>query len=109
MIVKSESKRWAGSVTVYDQLTLPQVELIEAALEPVETDKDGRYFLTAKDKKVIPALLACVEKWDLQNFPQPAALETWPMTPRKESHELIDTIWRAVLLVYQGEQDIPNA
>jgi hypothetical protein len=104
----SESKRWPGSVTVFDQLTLPQVELIERALEPVEPGPDGRIFLTAKDKKIIPALLVCVEKWDLANFPTPPTLDAWPMTPRKESHALIDQLWRALMDVYTGEQEVPN-
>lgn len=107
MIIASNSKRWPGSVTITEQLTLPQVELIESALEPLQ-DSGKQVFFTAIDKNTIPAIIACVEKWDLKNFPDPVALETWPMQARKESHMLIRLIWEAVIQVYIGEQEVPN-
>jgi hypothetical protein len=108
-VITSPSKRWPGSVTLCDPLTLPQVELIEAALEmPKDVSEDGRVFLTVLDKPQLPAVLACVEKWELQNFPDSPALETFPMTPRKASHDLISWIFVELRKIYLGELEIPN-
>jgi hypothetical protein len=107
MIIQSESDRWPGTVTICDQLTLPQVELIENAFELQQGDGD-KVFFTVIDKRHIPAIIACVEKWELKNFPIPPTLETWLMQARKESHTLIRQIWEAILKVYTGEQEIPN-
>jgi hypothetical protein len=107
-VITSPSKRWPGSVTLADPLTLPQVELIEAALRPLDNvPEDGQVYLTALDKPQIPAILACVEKWDLQDFPVPT-LDTFPMSPRRETHDLIAWIFREMRRVYIGDQEIPN-
>ena len=109
-VITSPIARWAGTVTIADPLTLPQVELFEAALElPAEAaDKDGRVFLTVLDKPQIPALLACVEKWALSGFPESVTADTFPMTPRKASHDLIAWLFGEIRKVYLGELEIPN-
>lgn len=108
-VITSPSKRWAGTVTISDPLTLPQVELIEAGLElPAGTDGDGRVFFTVLDKPHLPAILACVEKWGLSNLPEAVAADNFPMSPRKASHELIAWLFNEIYKVYMGELEIPN-
>ena len=114
-VITSKIKKWAGSVTIADPLTLPQVELIEAAFDAtakiskdVEADNDSRIiFLTAYDKPRIPAILACVEKWELENF---ALMPDGgiPMSPRRESYKLIEWLFGEIRAVYLGELEIPN-
>ena len=107
-VITSPLPRWQGSVTLADPLTLPQVELIEAAFEPLKNIPDsGQVYLTALDKPQIPAILACVEKWELTDFPAPT-LETFPMTPRKATHDLIAWIFGELRRIYIGELDTPN-
>lgn len=100
---------WTGSVIISDRLFLSQVELIEDALEPVLDGKHKSVFLTELDKPKIPALLACVEKWELKNFPDAPTPETFPLTPRRASHELIGWLFKELTDIYIGETDIPNA
>ena len=108
-VITSPIKRWAGSVTLSDPLTLPQVELFEAGLEiPASVSEDGRVYFTVLDKPQLPAILACVEKWELANLPDPVTLETFPMSPRKASHELIAWLFGEIRKIYLGELDIPN-
>ena len=111
-VITSPSKRWQGSVTISDPLTLPQVEAIEAGLEMPrqadDTDKDGRVFFTVLDKPHLPAIFACVEKWELSHFPESVTIETFPMSPRKDSHELIAWLFHEIYKVYMGELEIPN-
>lgn len=93
-------------MTIADPLTLPQVEAIEEAMElKVEGEK---VYLSVFDKKNLPAILACVEKWELDYFPETVTLQSFPMSPRKASHELIGWLWGEIIGVYVGEQEIPN-
>lgn len=107
-VVTSPSTTWPGTVTLSDPFLLPQVELIEAALE---YQPDGeKVWLTVIDKKRLPAIFDCVETWNLQNFPDPSpTLETFPMTPRPESNKLITWLWDEIRNIYLGELEVPNA
>jgi hypothetical protein len=107
-VITSPSKRWKGSVTIADQLYLPQVELIEIGLEPILSNKTDSIFLTVLDKPKMPAILACVESWNLENFPNPPTVENFPMSPRKASHDLITWLFTEIRNVYIGELEIPN-
>lgn len=97
--------RWAGAVTIADPLTLPQAQLIEAGLkQPEGHEGETRIFLSVIDEMKLPAVIACVEKWDLTNFtPDP-----FPASPRGESHKLIDFIFQELMNVYLGESIVPK-
>ncbi len=121
MNIEIKGKTYNGSVTVYDQFTLPQVELIEAAMfaevpytEKKEKDESGnektlRYVrMTEDDKSKLPAVLACVENWELSNFPKDLSILTFPLSPRRTTHNLIKKIFNEIEKIYNGELDIPN-
>lgn len=109
MKVEIKGKTFNGSVTMFDRLYLPQVELVEAALLDVpEVDESNRVRFTALDKPKLPALIACVEKWELTNFPEAVTVDSFPLTPRKEAHALIDQIFVAIGKIYNGEMEVPN-
>ena len=76
---------------------------------PEGLDKDGQIFFTVMDKPQLAGILACVEKWELSNFPENVTIETFPFSPRKASHELIEWLFGEIRKVYLGELDIPNA
>jgi hypothetical protein len=108
-VIPSPIKRFPGSVTIADPLTLPQVEAIEAAVDhPKTLEPEALYYFTVYDKPQMSAMFACVEKWQLQNFPETVNIDTFPMSPRKASHELIKWLFGEILKVYNGELDIPN-
>lgn len=107
-VIQSPVKRFQGSVTIADPLTLPQAQLIEAAMRPPESDNDGRIWLTVFDIGKLPAIFGCVEKWELENIPENVTAETFPASPRGDTHKLIDWIFREVLAVYLGEAEVPN-
>lgn len=107
--ITSPVKRWPGSVTIADPITLPQAKLIENAMRPIESDTgDGRVFLSTVDEARLPAIFACVEKWELDNLPDDMTLETFPASPRGDSHKLAEWIFRELLAVYFGESVVPN-
>ena len=109
MIITSKSKAFSGTVTLCDRLVLSQVELVEnALLDAPVPDAGGRVRFTDLDRPKLPALLACVEKWEIANFPDPVTVDNFPLTPRKQAHELIEQLFDAIKLVYNGEVEIPN-
>ncbi len=109
MKIEISGKTYNGSVNVRDAFTLSQVELIEAAIFDMPPVKDGKVKLTDLDRPRIPAILACVEAWEISGFPGNVTADTFPATPRRETHNLIEKIFAQIEKVYNGELDIPNA
>jgi hypothetical protein len=112
MKIKIDSKTYKGTVTIFDRLYFAQVDTIENALantrEAFEKSSDAKVLYTVLDKHKIPALIACVEKWEINDFPETVTPETFPLTPRRETHEIINQIFDAIQTVYNGEIEIPN-
>lgn len=107
-VIKSPLQRWAGEVTISDPLTLSQAHLIEDGLTQPQGGEDGRIWFTVIDDKQLPAILGCVEKWSLSNFPENPTLENFPASPRGDSHKLIDWLFSEIRNVYFGEAQVPN-
>lgn len=107
--ITSPIKRWSGTVTIAEPLTFPQAQAIENAMRPVSQDnvKDGRVWLSVTDTAQLPAVLLCVEKWDLENFVLTPE-GTPPASPRVDSHKLIDWLFGEITKIYFGEAEIPN-
>ena len=107
-IITSPIKRWAGTVQIADPLTQAQAHEIEKATDLIsefrDTLKEGeKYKISQVDDIHLPAILACVEKWELADFTLP-----FPYSPRLESHNLIEWLFREILAVYVGDLKIPN-
>ena len=103
-VITSPVERWAGTVTISDPLTLTQARLIEAGMKQPEVAEGDRVFLSVIDEAQVPAVLGCVEKWELKDFtPDP-----FPASPRGDSHKLVDWLFREIFKVYIGEAEIPN-
>lgn len=111
-LVQSKIERYQGSVTLSDPLNIKQAQLIDAAMErPADNEvgADGRVWLSVIDAKRIPAICACVEKWELENFPQNVTPETFPASPRLDTTKLIDWLFYEIRQIYFGDITVPNA
>ena len=121
-VITSPIKRWPGSVTIADPLTIPQAQMIEAGMKQPDAQEGERVWLTIIDSAKLPAVIGCVEKWELENFPHTVGMQNltgvmpaitianFPASPRGDSHKLIDWIFREMLTVYFGEAlALPNA
>lgn len=121
--IESPSKRWTGYVLLHDPLTYPQVTAIEEAQEKAVELQPSKLLSVVDDKGVITkeifwtrqtdilrldAVCKCVAEWHLDGIEQPTP-ETFPFTPRKDAHALVDWLWDEVYRIYEGESDIPNA
>lgn len=101
-------------MTIFDRFVLSQVELIETALldnkevfdKAVKDKKAPRY--TEVDKPKLPALIACVEKWEVEGLPDKMTVETFPLTPRSKSSQFVELVFDAIRQVYNGEIEVPN-
>ena len=111
-VITSPVKKWAGTVTLADPLTLPQAEAIEAyfrhEIDPALIDKNGRLSFLEMDKPKMPVLFACVEKWQLADIPEDVNEQTFPHSPSKARHELVDWLYEEIVKIYLGESEIPN-
>jgi len=72
-----------------------------------ETDGD-RVWLSLIDEKKLPAVFACVEKWDIENILEGVTLETFPASPRAASHKIVDFIFNEIFKIYIGDADVPK-
>lgn len=95
-VLTSTLKHFPGTVTISDPLTFSQWmtwragrdnALLEHA-HRIGEDEEGRPKETLKYAEIglvdaysvatIPGVLACVEKWELENFPESVSAETFP-------------------------------
>ena len=113
-VIKSKAQNYTGTVTIFDRLVLSQVELVEAALLDNKTvyedarENEKSVYRTQIDKPKLPALLACVEKWEIEGFPEPLTVDNFPLTPRADANYFIEMVFDEIRRIYNGEREVPN-
>ena len=106
-IVQSPVKRWPGTVTLSDPLTFPQALAVEDALEAAK-ELGEEASQRRQNYTVLPGLLGCVEKWDLDGFVENPTADTFPSTPAIASAELIGWLIEEVISLYYEAEPDPN-
>lgn len=106
-VITSPVKRFAGTITLSDPLTLPQAIAVEDAIEAgkkllKETPQGS---LRKYHVAVIPGLLKCVEQIDIPNV----SVDRWPGTPANASALLSAWLINEVLKLFQEDDAVPNA
>ncbi len=81
---------------------------IKLGLALIEISEKNRPFHTVADKRQLPAIFACVEKWELANMPENLSIDNFPASPRGDSHRLIEWLFNEICKVFNGEKEIPN-
>jgi len=97
-----------------DFLTLPQVIAFEDANEKIielikSLPEAGRVKRSRLDEINLPVILAIVIEWRIVGIDEKPTIEKMPVTPRKESAELISWLIGEISRLYKGETEIPNA
>ena len=129
-IINSDVEGFKGKVHFASPLNLEQVFAIEDAkdnaiqvepsafltkLNEVQGNKDERgeaikaQWSSKADKFFIPALLLCVEKFEITGMEEKPTLQNFPLTPRGKSQQFIDFCWQNLESIYAGEIEVPNA
>lgn len=109
-IITSPVKRYAGTITISDPLTLPQVVAIQDALRAAEELKKADPGATqAKyNLALLPGFLTCVEKIDIAGLENVSAA-TWPGSPYQSSARLIAWLIDEIMgLFLEAEEPVPN-
>jgi len=97
-----------------DFLILPQVRAFEDALDEIEeirkdAPKDSRVFISKLDAVYLPVILSIVAEWNIKGLPDKPTMESFPLTPRKETAALIAWLVDEIRRIWIGEIEIPNA
>jgi len=118
--VKSPVGIFSGTVTLSEPMNYDQVRAIEDALDEGSEVEPSSYMQTNDSKKKIvwtskvdkislPAILSCVEKWELSNFPDSVNELTYPATPRSSANKLTSWLFSEIMKIYYGEIEVKNA
>ena len=84
-VCTSPVKKWPGTVVISDPLSYPQLLRFREALGAVGGNDDWM----AVNYAVLPGVIACIEEYHLQGFPEQPTAENWPATPPTSSARLI--------------------
>ncbi len=105
-IITSPVPRWVGTVTLCDPLSEPQCVAIERALADVEarSKADPPPTRSELDAILAPAVLQCIEKIDLKDWPG-----YFPGSPKVSSAKLLGWLVEEILKLYQEADEVPNA
>jgi hypothetical protein len=106
-VVNSHSKKWPGTITLCDPMTLSQAAAWETAIgraQKVIDARDGGR--AAYDFALLPGVFACVEKWDLKGL-ENVTLETFPLKPHKERAALLAFLIGEITELYK-DTEVPN-
>lgn len=135
MEIKSNLEKYPGSILLPDYLTPEQVFAVEDAQfaardywrdntiktgqmikdaegnEIEEVKAGGRFSFIRARSHYIPAILACVKEWRLENFPLEgpgAKYEEFPMTPADDVAELLQWVFDEIVKLYNGTNEVSN-
>jgi len=124
--ITSPSSRWPGAVVFSDPLTMPQALAWQRARQEVDKlrvtipviNEKGEEIFPIRDDVImeeiniaqIPGIIACVDSWELEEFPQVITPDNFPSSPRLKNIELIAWLVSTIWDIYWGtaEVDDPN-
>ena len=117
-VIQSPVDHFTGEVTLSDPLSFPQVfafrDAMAAGRALIQVEEDAEGDETEVDQleynfAVLPGVLACVEKWDLDNMPASPELDTFPATPSLESNEMLSWLLGEVVSIFRRDEPDPEA
>ena len=107
-VITCPVQRWTGTAQLSDPMTVMQVAVIERAISAAQKLDDPTK--AEVEAALLPALLACVDKFSLANLPERMTIDNWPGTPRLDSVRLFDWLLGEVMRIYRGEvEPVPLA
>jgi hypothetical protein len=112
--IDSPVAKFPGYVLLPDFLILPQVRTFEDALDTIDeirkdAPKDSRVFISKLDAVYLPVILSIVAEWHIEGLPDKPMIESFPLTPRKATADLIAWLVDEIRRMWIGEIEIPNA
>lgn len=121
-IIESPVKRFPGRVHLADPLNFEQYFAIEEAIETSREfvtpyEEDGKEIAVVKFGKdqlhynhaFVPAIIACVEKWEIQGLPEIPTVKDFPASPVLSAARFASWLIDELMKVLQEAEEIPNA
>jgi hypothetical protein len=99
-IITSPVKRWSGSVTLYDPLTIPQAMAFEDALDLARAEENKDFTRAKIGQLLLPGICACVEKWELDGLGI-VTPENYPASPKLSSAMLLSWLMGEITTLFK--------
>ena len=107
-VIECPVKRFPGTVTLSDPLTFPQVFAIQDALEAAGELGDEIQVLRY-NHAILPGVIECVEKWELEGVPNPPDADNFPATPAEASARLVAWLVGEISDLFNEAEPDPEA
>jgi hypothetical protein len=107
-VIVSPVKKWAGSVTLSDPLTVPQAMAFEESLDLARAEENKDLSRAKIASLLLPGICACVEKWELEGLGI-VTPENYPASPKLSSAMLLSWLVGEISKLYKEADEIPNA
>jgi hypothetical protein len=105
-VIVSPVAEFPGTVTLYDPLTLPMVQVFNRGLDASKEQDE------AVDKIIsyLPGLLGCIQKWDIPGIPpEMQNVDNFPGSPLAAVCNLVAWLIREINKVMIPSIAVPNA
>jgi hypothetical protein len=83
-------------------MSLPQALAWEKCIRDTQ-QLTGDITITDVNYSMLPGIIACVEKWELEGIGNPP--DPFPASPRADSRDLIAWLISEITRVYMGEEE----
>ena len=107
-VIRSPVEKYPGTVTLSDPLNFPQLIAFQDAIDEVGNLSSGETSWLKLRYALLPGLIACVEKWELEGVAEHPTVDTFPATPLRPAGELIDWIQEEVTALLLEAETVPN-
>jgi len=115
MAIKKTSpvEKFPGYVVLPKHLTLPQVNAFQDALANFgalgkDDEQPDRLWVSVLVERRLPAILACVDEWHIEDIPEAPTMETFPATPVTDADELTSWLFLEIRKIWIGETADPK-
>lgn len=111
-IIESPVEHFKGTVQISDPLTFPQViafqDAVRETMSLVSEDGKEDMSLAKLHYALLPGILSCVEKWELENMPKKPTANNFPATPMIAAGLLVDWLREEILNLVIEAKSVPN-
>lgn len=122
--ISSPSSRWPGAVHFADPMNMSQALAWARAqrelnkyrvIVPVINEKGEETFPFRDDllweelhAALLPGIFACIDKWELEGFPDPVDISNFPASPARERSILVAWLIGEVTSIYAGTAEVED-
>ena len=111
-IIESPVEHFKGTVQLSDPLTFPQViafqDAIRETMNLISEDGKENIALAKLHYALLPGILPCIEKWEIENMPKRPTANNFPATPMIATGALVDWLRGEIMNLVIEVESVPN-